>query len=88
MATPEPAQPRTQTVKEPRRGTPCDVCQAKVFGDDNSMMEHYAVIHDQLLTGIMDVENSGVDIENSKAVIQQLYPESLKVFEKKVAEGT
>ena len=88
MATPEPAQPRTQTVKEPRRGTSCDVCQAKVFGDDNSMMEHYAVIHDQLLTGIMDVENSGVDIENSKAVIQQLYPESLKVFEKKVAEGT
>jgi len=86
LAAPEPNKPRMQKVKEPRRGTPCNVCQAKVFGDENSMMEHYAVIHDQLLVGIMDTENSGVDIEHSKAVIQQLYPNSASEFEKKVKE--
>lgn len=49
---PEPNKPRTQKVKEPRKGTPCNVCQAKVLEMKNSMMEHYAAIHDQLLVGI------------------------------------
>ena len=87
MAPSEPNNPRTQKVKEPRRGTPCDLCQVKVFGDENSMMEHYAVVHDQLVTGIMDIEHSGVGVEDSKAVILQLYPQKLKEFEKKVKNG-
>ena len=87
MAPSEPNNPRTQKVKEPRRGTPCDLCQVKVFGDENSMMEHYAVVHDQLVTGIMDIEHSGVGVEDSKAVILQLYPQRLKEFEKKVKNG-
>jgi len=84
LATPEPNLPRTQKVKEPRRGTPCDVCQTKVFGDENSMIEHYAVIHDRLFMAIMDVENSGVDIDQSRTVILQLFPDHVSEFEKRV----
>jgi len=87
MAAPGPNQPRTQKVKEPRRGTSCEVCQTKVFGDENCMIEHYAVIHDRLLMGIMDIKNSGVDIDQSKAVILQLFPEHASEFEKKITVG-
>jgi len=87
MAPTEPNKPRTQKVKEPRRGTLCDICQVKVFGDENSMREHYAVVHDQLVTGIMDVEHSGVGLEESRAVLVQLYPHRLKEFEKKLKNG-
>jgi len=82
VATTDSNKPRTQRVKEPRRGTPCDVCQVKVFGDENSMIEHYAVVHDQLLAGIMDIEHSGVEVDISKKVILQLFPEKLKEFER------
>jgi len=87
MAPTESNNPRTQKVKEPRRGTPCDICQVKVLGDEISMMEHYATVHDQLLTGIMDLEQSGIGVEDSRAVVLQLYPHRLKEFEKKVKNG-
>jgi len=87
LAPTEPNKPRTQKVKEPRRGTPCDICQVKVFGDENSMIEHYATVHDQLVTGIMDVEHSGIGVEDSRAVALQLFPHRLKEFEKKVKDG-
>jgi len=83
LAVPEANQPRTQKVKEPRRGTVCDICQTKVFGDENCMIEHYAGTHDRLVKAIMDVKNSEVDFENSKAVIDQLFPANANEFDKK-----
>lgn len=86
MAVPNENQPRTQRVKEPRRGTVCDICQAKVFGDENCMIEHYAGTHNRLLNAIMDFKNSEVDLENSKAVINQVFPAHANEFDKLVNE--
>ena len=46
-------EPRTQRATEPRRGTDCKLCNAKVFGDDEAMVEHYSVVHDRSIDDIL-----------------------------------
>lgn len=73
-------EPRTQRAMDPRRGTDCKLCNIKVFGDDEAMVEHYAVIHDRLVMAVLGGEYSDDD---SKQVLKDLFPDHLEKFKRK-----
>ena len=64
-----------------RVGICCDICGMKITGSDDCIIEHYAITHCQLIDGIMDTEESGVDLELSKEVLLQLFPQHVGKFE-------
>jgi len=72
-------EPRTQKATEPRRGTNCKLCSVKVFGDDDSMVEHYAFCHDRLLKAIMSGAQS---VSDTRKILKDLFPGELPRFEK------
>jgi len=73
--------PRTQKLS--KTGTICHVCQLKLFGDDDRMIEHYAIVHDRLIMALKDEAESGVPKEQSRAVIEQVFPSQLPSFDKR-----
>jgi len=72
-------EPRTQRATEPRRGTTCQLCENKVFGDDDSMVEHYAYSHDRLVKAVLA---GGHSVSLTRKVLKDLFPAELKRFEK------
>jgi len=72
-------EPRTQKATEPRRGTNCKLCSVRVFGDDESMVEHYAFCHDRLIMAIME---GGQSVTNTRKILKDLFPTELPRFEK------
>jgi len=74
--------PRTQKLS--KTGTLCDVCQLKLFGDDDRMIEHYAVVHNRLWEALVDETDSGMTRADSRAVVEQVFPTQLASFDKRM----
>jgi len=72
---------RTQRLV--KTGTICEVCKMKMFGDDERMIEHYAVVHDRLKEALLDVGESGVTLADTRAVVEQVMPSLLPQLIKK-----
>jgi len=73
-------EPRTQRATEPRRGTDCKLCNAKVFGDDEAMVEHYSVVHDRLEMAILASDYSA---DVTQMIMKDLFPERVEKFNRK-----
>jgi len=72
-----------RTQKLAKTGTICEVCKMKMFGDDERMIEHYAVVHDRMRLAILEPTETGMSLADTREIIEQVLPSLLPEFEKK-----